>query len=137
MKKHIKKFGSFALLLVCVLSISLSTAFAADNSVMQPQYVPVCGQYATHDMFTHGAGAIYNIDTGHTDLPYGPCFQCTRCHLVLVCQNEPSSYSPLGIYTTYQVQEPLSPPMTFINARASDILYASTNSIPGFSFRYI
>ena len=65
-------------------------------------------------MLSAGWGDIYNTTTGKYVFSWGACFQCTRCNLVLVCQNEPNSGNACGYWTTYQPGEPLTAQYTII-----------------------
>lgn len=141
MNKNLKKICSFVIALMLVLPMCFSTAFAADlhddpDNVIQPNVVPECGSYATHDMLSAGWGDIYDVNKGYYVVTWGACFQCTRCHLVLVCQNEPDNSVACGYWTTYQPGEPLTSQYTVIYQSTNNILYESSDSIYGCTFRY-
>lgn len=102
---------------------------------VSPYAVNHCGNYANHDMLAHGWGDIVNVDTGKTVVSRGACAQCTRCNLIIVTQGEPQS-QPLGYYTTWQPNEPLSSYVTVIRQSGANIKYTSSKTLEGMSFRY-
>lgn len=139
MKKYLKKVSSIILALTIIFTMNYTPIFAADiheDITVHPNVVAECGSYATHDMLSAGWGSIYDVDKGKYVVVSGACFQCTRCHLVIVCQNEPNSGIPCGTWTTYQPGESLTSQYTVIYQNASNIKYESTPSIYGCTFRY-
>lgn len=146
-----KKLLSVVLVLSLCLSMGISHVFADDINVMgvdipgsgvsgdsliTPFAFAECGQYATHDMLSWGWGSIYDVDNNTYVVNNGACFQCTRCHLVLVCTHAPGTSDPIGYYTTWQPNEPLSAYVTNVRAYSKNIHYTSSNRLEGMSFRY-
>ncbi|AFM00554.1 hypothetical protein Desde_2208 [Desulfitobacterium dehalogenans ATCC 51507] len=134
-----KKLGAFLLSVVLCFGLLIipSAALGVENELIQPQVVPQCGHYATHDMLSAGWGNIFNKGTG-TSLFSGwrSCFQCTRCYLVLVCENEPLNGYPCGLWATWQPNERLTSTYTTILKNPNEIYYESSDRIYGVTFRY-
>ena len=130
-------FSSLAETPSATLSEPAVIGLAAEDvsPAVQPRYVPACGSHATHDMLSAGWGSIYNVDTNQYVVSGGACFQCTRCYLVLVCQGEPTLGEACGYYTTWALGEKLTSTSTVIRQSSANILYTSSSSIPGCTFR--
>ncbi|GKI15876.1 hypothetical protein CE91St44_23610 [Oscillospiraceae bacterium] len=125
-------------IIITLLSLALCLSFFtfstfADDATLQPRYVPICGKYAAHDMLSHGWGWARN-SSGKTILN-GNCFQCTRCHHVMICEGEPTIG---GIIGNYSVSDEYSETISNMTEIASDnVYYCNSSSLDGYKFRDI
>lgn len=110
----------------------------SENFNAQPLAAIVCPNSPEynkyHQMMPKGIGVLYryNPTTGAKTLVFknGAAYQCPHCHYVIVVQE--ATVNTLGYYASWNPGESVSG--TGVVLSASNIYYASGNTIPGCKF---
>lgn len=99
----------------------------------------VCGNYTSHYMVSKGIGIV--VGTKGDLIPFGSCFQCSRCNLVFICEGDPllvNGYdATIGRYATTKVAEPISnngAVMYVGYSSLSQLPYCGSSRLSGYTF---
>ena len=101
-----------------------------------PNVVTACPNgNGIHDMVSRGVGDIYDTTKQQTVLFHGACYQCTKCHQVLISKWDPYFTNEWGMYTEVAGYEPVAY-LTIARVPSTAIKNkTSTTPMPGYKFR--